>query len=105
MFLEYSLPLISATVYVAGALFLKRAVELTGDVWRTTCICNIVTALAFAPTAVLGGNIPPSADWWQPAVVAVLFVLGQVLTLLALRIGDVSIATPVLGLKIVLVAF
>src|SRR5262245_33002602 len=104
MILEYVLPLLAAVVYVAGALFLKRAVELTRDVWRTTCICNVVTAVMFIPVLLLGGRIPSTGELWQPAIVAALFVVGQILTLLALRIGDVSVATPVLGLKIVLVA-
>src|SRR5205085_6617952 len=46
-------------------------------------------------------------DWrllWQPALAAVLFVGGSILNFLSLDRGDVSIATPVLGLKIILVA-
>ena len=35
---------------------------------------------------------------------ALLFFAGQVFTLLALNTGDVSVATPVLGVKILLVA-
>ena len=58
MFLEYLLPLLSAVIYVAGALFLKRAVELTRDVWRVTCICNVVTAVLFLPVLLLDGRIP-----------------------------------------------
>ena len=41
---------------------------------------------------------------WQPPAAAVLFFSGQVFTLLALNIGDISVATPVLGVKILLVA-
>jgi drug/metabolite transporter (DMT)-like permease len=69
-----------------------------------TCLCNVATAIAFAPLLLLGGQIPSVADLWQPALVGMIFVFGQILALLALRLGDVSIATPVLGLKIVLVA-
>ena len=46
---------------------------------------------------------PPSL-WWQPVVAGLLFFAGQVFTLLALTTGDVSVATPVLGVKILLVA-
>jgi drug/metabolite transporter (DMT)-like permease len=98
------LPLLSGFIYVGGALFLKRAAELGANVWRTARTCNFITAAVFAPLVVLGGKMPLRELWWQPAVVAVLFVLGQVFTLLSLRIGDVSVATPVLGLKIILVA-
>lgn len=44
------------------------------------------------------------ALWWQPLLVAVLFLSGQVWTLFSLQRGDVSVARPILGLKLVLVA-
>lgn len=40
---------------------------------------------------------------WQPAVIGALFVAGQLVTLLAVRYGDVSIAAPVQGVKVLLV--
>ena len=40
---------------------------------------------------------------WQPFVVALLYVVGQVLTLTSLSQGEISVAAPVLGLKIVFV--
>jgi drug/metabolite transporter (DMT)-like permease len=60
--------------------------------------------LMAAPLWLLGGTIPPARLWWQPVFAGVLFFGGQVFTLLALSTGDVSVATPVLGLKILLVA-
>src|SRR5687768_12391648 len=56
------------------------------------------------PLWLLGGTIPSTSLWWQPAVAGLLFFAGQVFTLLALTTGDVSVATPVLGVKILLVA-
>jgi uncharacterized membrane protein len=98
------LPLLGGLVYVVAVLLLKRAADLGADVWRTSRILNLTSALFFLPLLALGGKIPPAQLWWQPAIVALLFVGGQVFTLLALQRGDVSIATPVLGLKIVIVA-
>ena len=98
------MPLTSAVVYVVGALLLKRASDLGANVWRTTRIINYATALVALPLWVLGGTIPSSAIWWQPPAAAVLFFGGQIFTLLALSGGDVSVATPVLGVKILLVA-
>jgi drug/metabolite transporter (DMT)-like permease len=102
--LQLTLPLVSALIYVAGALFLKRASELGAGTWRTAWICNVFAAIFFAPLALLGGSLPPWSDYWQPALVGFLFVAGQVLSIRSLRIGDVSVATPVLGLKIIMVA-
>jgi drug/metabolite transporter (DMT)-like permease len=56
------------------------------------------------PLWLLGGTLPSPSFWWQPVVAGVLFFVGQVFTLLALSTGDVSVATPVLGVKILLVA-
>lgn len=83
---------------------LKRASDLGADVWRTTRIINYTTALVSTPLWLLGGTIPAASLWWQPAVAGMLFFTGQVFTLLALSTGDVSVATPVLGVKILLVA-
>jgi len=83
---------------------LKRASDLGADVWRTTRIINYMTAAVALPLWLLGGTIPERAVWWQPAFAGLLFLVGQVFTLLALNRGDVSVATPVLGIKIVLVA-
>jgi drug/metabolite transporter (DMT)-like permease len=95
-------PLASSLLYVAAALSLKRATEGGAGVWRSTFVLNGVAALCFAvllPAAAGPGPRPP----WQPAVIAALFVLGQALTMIALNRGDVSVATPVIGLKVIFV--
>ena len=98
------LPLVSAVLYVVAALMLKRASDLGANVWRSTRIINYTQALIAAPLLLLGGHAPAPSLWFQPAVGGLVFFSGQVFTLLALNHGDVSVATPVLGLKIVLVA-
>jgi drug/metabolite transporter (DMT)-like permease len=50
------------------------------------------------------GEALPPAEWGPPALVAAAFVGGQLCTYLALQYGDVSLATPVFGVKIILVA-
>jgi drug/metabolite transporter (DMT)-like permease len=97
-------PLFAAILYVAGALLLKRASDLGSDVWRTMRIINYATAVVAVPLWLLGGTIPSSSLWWQPPAAATMFFAGQIFTLLALNTGDVSVATPVLGIKILLVA-
>ena len=98
------LPLVSAILFVFAALMLKRASDLGADVWRTTRIINYLTAAVAIPLWSLGGTIPAPGLWWEPALASLFFFAGQVFTLLALHRGDVSVATPVLGMKIVLVA-
>jgi drug/metabolite transporter (DMT)-like permease len=97
-------PLVSAILYVFGAMFMKRAIQLGFDVWRTSFICNIVYAIMFSGLLVMGGTTHVDL-LWQPAIVGALFIIGQSATVISLQSGDVSLATPVLGLKILMVAF
>jgi drug/metabolite transporter (DMT)-like permease len=98
-------PLCSSLLYVLGAVLLKRATMGGVGVWRAAIAGNLVGALFFMPLWLLGGPGQPVERWWQPAVVALLILIGQCLTLVSLMRGDVSVATPVLGAKVVLVAF
>src|SRR6201996_9020630 len=98
-------PFSASLLYVAAALFLKRAQQLGGGGLRTTFIANVAIALVFTALLPLGGKGQPATQLWQPALVAVLFVAGQVLSILALSQGDVSVATPVLGAKTIFVAW
>lgn len=91
-------------VYTFGVLMLKRATRWNPGPWRTTFVCNWITATLFLPVWSFGGQIPSLALLWQPLIVGVLFLAGQVLTIVALTRGDVSVATPMLGIKILLVA-
>jgi drug/metabolite transporter (DMT)-like permease len=98
------LPLIASWFYVLGVLLVKRSGDYGVGVYRTTFVANIITGIVFLPLLLMGGSFPGWEHVWQPAVTALLFVGGQVLTFQALNKGDVSIATPVLGVKIILVA-
>ena len=97
------LPLCAALLYVVGALLVKRSGDFGVGVWRTAFISNLTSALIFQLLLPLGGTFHVEL-LWQPALVGVLFLLGQLLNYLALQRGDVSVATPVLGVKIILVA-
>lgn len=96
-------PLFAALIYTAGAVLVKRSADLGVGVWRTAFVANVVAALLFQPLLLFGGVIHPHL-WWQPVLVALCYVAGQWLTFMSLDQGDVSVATPVLGLKIILVA-
>jgi drug/metabolite transporter (DMT)-like permease len=100
------LPLASALLYVVGALLVRRAAQLGAGLWRTAFIANIPVGLLFLPLWFLGPAPEAAANLspWQPIAVALLFIGGQFFTFLALDRGDVSVATPVLGLKVIFVA-
>ncbi|NDC79942.1 MAG: DMT family transporter [Verrucomicrobia bacterium] len=101
------LPLFSSGVYAAGTLFIKRSLEMGQPPRRVLVGSNLAMWLCFLPL-LLGAKIPsanlPVWMWLAPPVCSVLFFLGQVGTFRALAGGDVSVATPVLGSKVVLTA-
>lgn len=96
-------PLTSSLLYVFSAMFLKRAAALGARVLLTTVVVHFVTAITFLAALPLGGTMRFDL-FWQPLVVGLLYVLGQATTFLALKVGDVSVATPVMGVKSVIVA-
>ena len=51
----------------------------------------------------MGGTMQPAGMLWQPALIGGLFLAGQLFMLLAVERGDVSIAMPVLGIKVLIV--
>ncbi|MGY8767951.1 MAG: EamA family transporter [Pirellulales bacterium] len=97
------LVLIAAMLYALSALLIKRASELGAGSLRTLVVSNIACCLVFMPLIVLGGTIHLEL-WWQPVIVAACFLTGQWFTFLSLQKGDVSVATPVLSCKIIMVA-
>lgn len=99
------IPLTCAFTYVLAALAFKRAAELGVGVWRTTFVANWTACLAFLPLWLVAGH--PVVDlglYWQPAVAAAFFLLGQAAMFLALKHGDVTVTTPVMGSKVIMVA-
>ena len=99
------LPLISAVIYTFSALMVKRAGSYGVGVWRIAFVTNQIVALVFSSLWFFGGTIPSASLLWQPVVVGMLLAMGQTFQFLALDRGDVSVAVPVFGLKVVLVGF
>jgi drug/metabolite transporter (DMT)-like permease len=98
-------PLIAALLYAFGALVLKRSSDLGVGLWRTTFVANIIVAALFSLLWLFGGPPVEKELLWQPGVIALCLFIGQLSQFLALEKGDVSVAVPVFGLKVILVAF
>jgi len=98
------LPLLCALLYAASALVLKRVMQLGVPPMLVALLGNIATAILLLP--LLFWAEAPSADarWYQPLLPGTLFLVGVACNILALIIGEVSVATPVLGSKVLLVA-
>ncbi len=99
------IPFACALIYVFGALAVKRAAMFGVGVWRTSFLSNWAVALLFVPVWFWQhGQIHPVGDYWQPALIALLFLGGQSFLFIGLSRGDVSVLTPVLGTKVIFVA-
>lgn len=98
------LPLIAAVVFAMGNLSFKRAFAEGVDFGRVFVINNVLMGLAFLPMLAYGTQ---PLDWHKlllPALAGALFFAGLLFNFFALRVGDVSVATPLMGSKVVFVA-
>lgn len=115
--LHLLLPLTASVVFVFGLMLVKRASDQGANQWTVTFFANMLAWLLFSNYLWLGDWTPAESSEstsfaltqftalaWQPATIAVLFILGQVFTFSAISLGDVSLATPVFSVKVVLVA-
>ena len=93
----------SSILTVLGLLLLKRAQAQGTSTWTTLIVVTWTTAVAFSALTLIGGTMQPLSLVWQPAIVGALFLAGLSFTFLGVQIGDVSIVTPVQGVKVLLV--
>ena len=97
-------PLCSALGYGFAALMLKRGTEGAGP-WRVNFFTNWVQAALFSLLWFVPVEHAVTFSKASHAVISgTIFFIGQIFTFLALSRGDVSVATPVLGSKVVFVA-
>ena len=99
------IPLGSAIIYSFSAILIKQAILGGIGPWRLTFMGNVFSALFICPLIFLTDDLPTREIFLYAAPCGALFVLGMVLTTYSLVRGDVSVATPILGTKVVLVAF
>ena len=97
-------PLGAALGYALSALFVKRALEEGAGVLRTGFVANLTMGILFIPILLFSERPLLEENWYAPVFTAVFFFLGQIFTFLALRRGDVSVATPLMGSKVIFVA-
>lgn len=103
-----ALPLLSAFGYAVAAIILKRSTEGGAGPWRIGFVVNMTMGALFQIFWLFddgqGGPFTALAVL-HALIVGAVFFAGQYFTFLALSRGDVSVATPVLGAKVLFVAF
>ncbi len=89
--------------YALAAVFSKRALQLGCGILRLSFVINLAFVAVFA-LLFLGGMEPVRWDRLHlPVMAGGLFFLGQIFTFAAIRMGDVSLQTPMMGTKAVFV--
>ncbi|MEO1526802.1 MAG: EamA family transporter [Planctomycetota bacterium] len=97
-------PLLASLLFATGLLLLKRATEAGTNPWTVTFVANQWAAILFSAFLLMESRPVEWSLLWQPALVAVFYIVGQVGTFSAIHHGDVSIAAPLFGIKVLLVA-
>ena len=98
-------PLLSSILFVIAATFAKQATVRGVSPYTATALSNFLLALCWFAFGCTQNEWLPMSGWWNALWIAIAFVSGQLSTYLAFRLGDVSLATPVFGVKIIIVAF
>jgi drug/metabolite transporter (DMT)-like permease len=87
--------------YAVAATFSKRALGQGAGILRLSFIMNWVFVPVFALLLISHQGRIPWGLLQYPALTGLLFFLGQVFTFAAIRYGDVSLQTPIMGTKAV----
>lgn len=98
------IPLLCAIIYPLATLFIRRAFDHGVDLWASLVVNFCMMAAVFAVMTPLETSPVPWELWWQPAIVGLISFTGQTLGYKAISSGDLTVATPAMGSKVILVA-
>lgn len=104
MWQPYLNPLLAAFLFAAASLSLKRGLQEGAGATRSVFITNTTFLVALLPLWWFFDTPVTTALLWAPAVAGLAAFVGSVAQFLALKAGDVSVATPLLGGKVLFVA-
>jgi drug/metabolite transporter (DMT)-like permease len=97
------LPLCSGFGYAVAALLLKRATDGGVGPWRAMFVTNWINAVVLGLWWFTGGKPFEWEHLGHAVLTGAVFFIAQIFVFLALSRGDVSVATPVLGTKVIFV--
>lgn len=98
------IPIATGFFYALAAMLMKRALHPEVGPWRMVFVANWVAAVLFLPLLIFKDRPIELFDLLLSSIPSLSFFAGQVFTFAALSRGDVSVATPVLGCKVLFVA-
>ncbi len=98
------LALAAGAGYGLAAIFFKRALETGAGTFRSLAYSNWFITLCFIPFPLLAEESFTRSEIELGAMLGVLFCASQTTCFLALRRGDASVTTPIMGTKTLFVA-
>ncbi len=98
------LPFIAAISFALGSIIYKRAYAEGAGVVHALVVNNVVLGFLFLPLLLIDPKPVPWELWYLPVITALPFGFGHLMNVASLRVGDVSVATPLLGAKVIFVA-
>lgn len=102
--LYYLNPLVAALLFALASLSLKRGIMEGAGAVRSVYITNVTFFLCLLPLWWIFPVPIPQALLWAPALAGLAAFVGGLCQFMALKLGDVSVATPLLGGKVLFVA-
>ncbi|CAN5394706.1 hypothetical protein BH09VER1_BH09VER1_08380 [soil metagenome] len=90
-------------VYALSSLGFKRAMHGQASAAKVTAVSNVAMAAIFQMLWLWPGAPPDWNKLYLPAISGALYFVAQRLAFSALSRGDVSLSTPLLGLKVIFV--
>lgn len=100
----YILPLLAGLIYAFSAMCMKKALAEGYGVMRITFLANIASIAVFSLLLFQDNQILDHSRIWAPILTGAIYFIGISLLFATMRIGDVSIQTPLFGTKIIFVA-
>ena len=98
------IPAVAAVFYTLSSLMHKRGYAHGAGSLQTFHWANLIGMPFFIPLFFVNPGHLPLAEWWRPALTSGLIYIGSWSTFAAVKRGDVSMVTPILGTKVVFVA-
>lgn len=92
---------LSAILYAVAAVFSKQALSRGAGILRLSFAVNLVFLPIFSTVLFLHEGVIDWASIHQPIITGVIFFAAQIFTFSAIRVGDVSLQTPIMGTKAV----
>lgn len=98
------LPFLAAIFYCVSIILVKYAsqtTKLSGE--SILVINNLLLGAIFIPPLFFENDLPSVSIWWQPLLASTLCAVGNIATFICAERGEVSLMTPIMGIKIIFV--